>query len=164
MKFNEECSPTNMSEKCANLTVKEVRIYDPCLNCSDPYTLKSAGIVTNKYAIFVYFVWTPIVCTIGIFGNFLSIIILKRQFKNEQMYYMQLLTMICDLIMSIFSLVYAILMPWLIIATPGPNWVKSSFGFSMSAILEVILVNIVTTTGMLIILATNLDRLQVCLL
>lgn len=144
-----------------NFSFKEENMnYDMCVNISDTNILKSAGIVTNKYAIFVFFIWSPMISTVGVVGNILSIIILKQQFKNKRLYYMQLIVMTSDSIISI-QILSSVFNPLLFYTTPGPNWIKSSFGLSFFSILQVVLANILVTTETLIILATNLDRLQV---
>lgn len=95
-----------MSESRFKHSLKEDHInYDYlCINTSDTKILKSAGIITDNSVIFVYFIWYPTVGVIGIVGNFLSIIIFKKQFRNKQVYHMQLLIMITDLIISIENL------------------------------------------------------------
>lgn len=122
-------------ENGTNFIFNENNFNSLCVNESNANDLKTAGIVAEKSAIFVYFVWYPVVSIIGIVHNFISIIILKKQFKNKPVYHMQLIVMIFDLAISIVNL-SSVFSPLLLNASPGPNWIKSSFGLFMFIILE----------------------------
>lgn len=137
------------------------KISNFCLDTNDFEILKTSGIISNKWVIVVYFIWYPLICGLGIFGNLFSIIVLRKQFEFERIYYSQLLIMINDFIQCLFSLIFGIINPFLFNATRGPNWIKYNYSLSKYGSMQVVFLNIIATNLMVLIVASNLDRLQV---
>lgn len=140
----------------------ELNYYSgPCLNTNNSESLNNAGIVINKLSILVYCLWTPIIILLGIIGNIFSIVVLKRQFAKENMYYFQFIIMIVE-VLTLFGLCSnSVFYPFLFQSTPGPNFVKYNYVLSSFISIQIVINNMLANSLILIITATSLDRLQV---
>lgn len=99
---------------------------------------------------------------IGIFGNITSIAAMFRQLRTEKIYYLQLPIMLSDLVACLFRVPQIIYQPFVIRASPGPNWAKRNFLFSWYGVtVGTPLGNTFITTSLVLVAAVSMDRLQV---
>lgn len=151
-----------MGELFQNSSAEDLIYYSGhCLNSSDISTLNNGGPILNKLHIFVYLIWSPIINLTGFVGNTFCAIVLKRQFEKEEMYYFQLTIIIVEALNSLADFSTSFLYPFLFHSTAGPNFVKYSFLLSNYICIQTVMSNMFENTLILLITATNLDRLQV---
>lgn len=147
----------NFNDSSLELTYMSGR----CLNTSDKEALKNSGIILSNLNIFVYLIWMPTISVTGVVGNTFSAIVLKKQFAKEEMYYFQLLIVFAEALTSFINCLIGIFYPFLFNSTPGPNFVKYNFIWASFICVLTAASNMFENSLILLITATNLDRLQV---
>src|SRR5262249_36994885 len=139
-----------MSENGANTSIPSVcSLWD-----GNP---KTSGLMTPPF-IGVYYVWFPILATIGISGNSISFLTILKQSRHNEVYILQMIVILTDLLNSITVCGYFPFLPTIMNSSPGPNWAKRSIVASYwTAYGSATIPNIFITASIMILLAMVFD-------